>query len=358
MTTCPICSSKTKIKTIFKQLPVSSAMLEHQPSNDIGSAVYQAAICENCGHISNASPSRFETAYNDQRYVVKRAVGSAMSTNLQNIIDFIAPSNINGLSILEIASGSGEIADWMADMGADVDTVDPAVSGYENTKINHSQAMFDNNFNPTKQYDLIIARHIIEHTEDPGNFLTLCYTRLKDTGVLYIECPDLANTLETRRLVDFFNDHIQYFTKNSLRTLARKRGLEEIDSQNWLNGAHMGMLFSKRNITIETMLIRSEAKFKNVIYEVSKAESIAIYGAGAHACTFASQLNTGLRSKVKYVFDKSSDKQGRYIPGIAAQIMFPELTDVDLIINTSSLYASEVEQYLINLGYQCSIINL
>lgn len=362
MINCPICSSRTKIKNILKNLPVSSAMLESVPTNTIGDALYRASICEQCGHITNTSPSRFSTDYSDNRYIVKRAVGSAMSANLKSILEFIRPvDGFKGLAILEIGSGSGEIANWLADEGALVDTVDPAITGYEHPSITHTQALFDFNFNTGKQYDLIIARHIIEHTEDPGMFLTMCNTRLKDHGKIYIECPDLSNTLETYRIVDFFNDHIQYFTKNSLRTLASNKGFEEFKTTVWLKGAHMGMMLAKRLTigSIENQITRAETKFKGVLNDLDQVSSVAIYGAGAHACTFASQLSDDMKTKVQYVFDKSPDKQGKYIPGINVPITAPALTDVELIVNTSSLYINEIEKYLVNdLNYTCPIIHL
>jgi 2-polyprenyl-3-methyl-5-hydroxy-6-metoxy-1,4-benzoquinol methylase len=360
MKNCPICSSQVRVKKIFENLPNSSALLEHTPTKNKGNATYEALICDNCGHISNSSPSRFTTSYSDQRYVVKKSVSSTMSANLKNIIKFMTPSeNLVGFKILEIGSGSGEVATWFANQGVTIDTVDPAVAGYENSNITHYQQNFDDTFDTGKKYDLVIARHIIEHTEDPTMFLRLCYSMLNETGTIYLEVPDLSNTLTTLRIVDFFNDHIQYFTKHSLATLAHNNGLQEIKTASWLNDAHMGMLLGKRHWSIEVSLEAAEEKFKKVMAKLEDANCIAIYGAGAHACTFASQLRPDIAAKVKYVFDKSTDKQGRYIPGIAVPITSPANNEQDLIVNTSSLYVNEVEKYLVDeLGYTCTIVHL
>jgi predicted SAM-dependent methyltransferase len=266
MKQCPVCLGSVRAKTIFRNLPSSSAMLEHAPTDNTGTATYEALICDNCGHISNNSPSRFDTSYSDQRYVVKKSASNTMSVNLKNITEFITPSS-DGFNILEIGSGGGEVASWFAARGAIVDTIDPAVTGYEQPEITHYQTAFDHTFIPGKKYDLIIARHIIEHTEDPAQFLKLCYSMLNESGKIYLEVPDLSNTLETFRLVDFFNDHIQYFTKHSLRILAYNNGFQEIKTTNWLNGAHMGMLLGRRVWSMEVLIESAEKKFNKILIE-------------------------------------------------------------------------------------------
>ena len=355
---CPICNSTTVHKKIFDNLPVSSAILDYKPTHIQGTASFDAAICDNCDHVANSSPSRFEQVYSDDRYVVKTAVSGAMNNILQSIAEFISPESFENFTVLEIASGSGELANWLVEQGCSVVTIDPAIKEYENNKIVHFSSNFDSAFvkDSKQKYDLIIGRHIIEHTDDPIKFLSMCSTLLKDTGRIYLEVPNLTNTLATNRYVDFFNDHMQYFSENSMRLLASKVNLKPEKITFWLKEAHLGILLSKgtgylcdmTTLNIKQQLDVSEQKFLSLLADLNNFHNIVIYGAGAHACTFVSQLSEQVRSKVSHIFDKSTEKQGRFIPGLDVAITQPIIVDRSVLINTSSLYQVEVEKYLRN----------
>ena len=71
-----------------------------------------------------------------------------MSANLQKIINFLNTTNKN---VLEIGSGSGEIANYFSNNN-NVTTVDPCVSEYENKNITHHKTFFDDNY-PNIKYD-------------------------------------------------------------------------------------------------------------------------------------------------------------------------------------------------------------
>jgi len=350
-------------------------MLDVTPTFKQSNARFDAGICNVCKHISNESETRFDFTYFDTRYVLKSSVSNTMSTNLQIILNFIIQgrTDFKNYSVLEIGSGAGEVAAWFADRGADVFTIDPAIEGYENTKIKHHKVNFDKN-TPNyidKKFDLILARHIIEHTDNPGEFLNVSKSFLNDNGKIYIEVPNLINTLTTHRLVDFFNDHMQHFTENSIRLLASNYGLIGEQIGYWLNEAHLGILLKQDSIQyinnpididIELMLNQSTDKLNSIYHNMESATSVSVYGAGAHSCTFVSQLTDTLKTKISHVFDKSNAKHGRYLPGLGIAITNPTeelIKGQDLIVNTSSLYTKEVEQYLIqDLSFSGAIVHL
>ena len=357
-------------------MPLSSALLDLEPAQSSFDAEFIAGICNNCKHIINTSESRFRSAYSDQRYVLKTAVSGSMSSNLKSILDFVTQDciSLDQQTVLEIGSGAGEVAGWFADQGAQVSTIDPAIVGYDHDGIDHYQINFDVQSLKIldKKYDLIVCRHILEHTNDPKEFLKICKLLLNSGGKIYIEVPNLANTLETLRLVDFFNDHLQYFTENSLRLLAQTQGLAGERVAYWLNQSHLGMILSDNNsveyhnapadLNIPELIDSAEQNLRLIIEQMATVDKIVIYGAGAHSCTFVSQLTDDLRHKIKCVFDRSSSKQGRYLPGLTIPISEPTIEAVkeqQLIINTASLYPKEVEEFLrSSLGWAGPILHL
>lgn len=374
--TCVCCSSPTSIRSIFNRLPSSSAVLNQEFSISPLTASFIAVICETCKHITNVSEGRFNHEYSNERYVVKSAVSGTMSVNLQNILNFIVSDIVDftNLSVLEIGSGSGEVANWFAEKGASVITVDPAIADYDHGNITHYQTNFDESIFQyiDRKFHLILGRHILEHTEDPQIFLKTCKQLLYPNGSIYIELPNLSNTLTANRLIDFFNDHIQHFTENSLRLLAQQQGLIGNKIQYWLGGAHLGIMLSSNNSTvyanqpeklnIDLLLDKSEKKLNQVLQKMSKVEDIVVYGAGAHANTFISQVPDDLKNKITSVFDRSIPKQGKYLPGLDISIVNPtkeKLIDTQLIVNTSVLYTNEVEDYInTQLDWHGTILHL
>lgn len=351
MKQCPICKSNMEMISIFDSVPISSAQL-YDSFNSIEKIKMDIGICKNCDHISNFN--YIPSIYTESSYITKKAISSTMNKNLENIINFL---NVSNISILEIGSGSGEIANYYSNNKCIVTTVDPCIDNYENKKIIHHKRFFDESF-PYVKYDLIIARHILEHTDDPINFLKLCKSRIKHNGQIYIEVPNVESTLNNQILTDFFNDHVQHFSNNSLDLCASLASLTIKNKLNLLNNSHVGILLSPRktikfNDSIET------AKFKYNKILASLTKDFTIYGAGAHAVTFVGILPNELKDKIVAIHDRDNNKTNKFIPGSDIPISLPTKIKTDIIVNTSILYRSEVETYLRSeLNFTGEIINL
>jgi hypothetical protein len=63
--------------------------------------------------------------------------------------------------------------------------------------------------------------------------------------------------------------------------------------------------------------------------------------------TFASLLSTEQKNKILLVVDKDGNKLGKFLPGTQVPISTPTNFSTPLIVNTSVLYAAEVEKYLL-----------
>ena len=269
------------------------------------------------------------------------------------IINFLNTTNKN---VLEIGSGSGEIANYFSNNN-NVTTVDPCVSEYENKNITHHKTFFDDNY-PNIKYDLIIARHILEHTNNPIQFLKLCKSKLNEDGMIYIEIPNLESTISENRIIDFFNDHIQHFSNNSIDLCSRLAGLR-IDKQiELLNNAHIGLLLKPvQDISLKIKIGNSKTKYEELLLLLNKP--FVIYGAGAHASTFIGSIPENIKENIIAILDNDSNKTGKFLPGLKIPISKPSTITTDIVVNTSILYKQEIENFLKNnLYYNGTIIHL
>ena len=352
MSNCPICNTEMFFMDVLDTVPVSSAQLFNS-IHPIEPVKMTVGVCDNCNHITNFNYQ--PSIYTDSSYITKKSISSSMSNNLKEIIDFL---NVTaGISILEIGSGSGELANYFANIGANVTTVDPCIAGYDNDQIQHYQQFFDDSF-PNKTYDLIISRHIIEHVSNPVKFLKLCKSKLNTHGNIYIEVPNLESTLTNHRSVDFFNDHVQHFSKHSLSLSGSLAGLIVNRDKSLLNSVHIGVLMSK----ITDIKIKEELELAKIQYEAVQSQldqPFTVYGAGAHAATFVGSIPDDLRNNIISVIDKDPNKSGKFVPGTSISIKLPDMINTDLVVNTSILYKLEVEEFLKNtLGFTGKILHL
>ena len=97
---------------------------------------------------------------------------------------------LKGLKILDVGCGGGLICEPMARMGADISGVD-ADSNAIQVAIDHASAQdikinyhCDAVENLTEQYDVVLALEIIEHVQDPAQFVEDVCARVKKGGLV------------------------------------------------------------------------------------------------------------------------------------------------------------------------------
>jgi len=108
-------------------------------------------------------------------------------------------------------------------------------------------------------YDLIILRHVLEHTHHPIDLIRFLGARLKPEGVLYIDVPNLdagcARIFGDRWKGYYVPRHIFHYTKASLHHIITAAGLEgEIEGNEMpLMGNQMAILFglNKSNALVQ-----------------------------------------------------------------------------------------------------------
>lgn len=151
---------------------------------------------------------------------------------LLNLVD--KPSNV-----LEIASHDGYLLNKFKTNGHKVFGIEPSPMA-EISKSKFGLEVENDFFDKSKfddcSMDLVIMRHVLEHVEDPVEFLDAAYSKLKTGGKLYIEVPNSFWSLENCYFPEFHIDHISYFTIGSLYNIISKLPGVSIDRIEQFNG--------------------------------------------------------------------------------------------------------------------------
>lgn len=130
-------------------------------------------------------------------------------------------------NVLDYSTGNGRYA-WAASKvfsSALIHAVDyqenpPPLFFLPQTNNSRIKYFKNTNFFTVKKYDLIILRHVLEHTYDPVSLIQYLGKYLSDSGILYIEVPNLDSgcTKFFKKYSPLFYvpRHIFHFTAKSL----------------------------------------------------------------------------------------------------------------------------------------------
>jgi SAM-dependent methyltransferase len=190
--------------------------------------------------------------------------------------------------------------------------------------------------------DLVICRYLLEHSHAPAASLEGLGAMLNPGGRLIVEVPDSSKFLARRDYSFIWEEHLSYFTEESLRRLLAQTGYTVLGVYKAV-GAQEDLLVAVvcRGTDIPSMPQPAEidlfagfaADFSAVrkAYQakahsiIARGGQIAILGAGHQAVMFLNAL--GLAKDVAFLADDHPDKAGTYAPGAAVPIVSTSTLD-------------------------------
>ena len=175
-------------------------------------------------------------------------------------------------------------------------------------------------------FDLVVTRQVLEHISNLDNFMEGVNLIIKDNGCLVIEIPDSEWNLD---YLDYalWEEHINYFTLNTVSTLLRKHSFEIFHYEVTLFAGKALTVFCRRSNSTNLIQNRKEEETKILKYKQSwKGYNkklrvfldsinypIAVYGCGARSSNFVNL--TGIGNRIESFVDDQKEKQGLYVPG-------------------------------------------
>jgi SAM-dependent methyltransferase len=203
---------------------------------------------------------------------------------------------------------------------------------------------------------------VLEHIADPVAFVTHLGDMLPVGGVGVIEVPSVEHIIRHARFYDFFTDHLNYFSEDTLALCCRLAGLHCTEITRGLDDQFL-VAFVTPVPSHEWQSLQSRAD--TVIGELrewaraklARGKKVAVWGAGykSIAAICAADL-TGL----SYVIDSDPAKHGKYTPGSRLLIRPPSAVrddPVDAIILAAVAYKREIlGQMRTTLGFTGEVV--
>jgi SAM-dependent methyltransferase len=136
--------------------------------------------------------------------------------------------------ILDVGCGDGLLFDRLAEFG-EPEGIEPDVNTLTST-IHHTSTIhvcpFDENFQPGKQYGLILMLDVLEHLTDAVAAVQKVRALLRPGGTFLATVPAFQ-ALWTNH--DVINHHVRRYTKKTLHDLVAASGMIVNDEQYWFN---------------------------------------------------------------------------------------------------------------------------
>ena len=199
--------------------------------------------------------------------------------------------------------------------------------------------------------DVIHANNVLAHVPDLNGVVSGFATLLKDKGIAVIEAPYVRDLVEHCEFDTIYHEHLCYFSLTALDRLMASHGLAVHDVERLaIHGGSLRIFVSKKgayekNARVTSLLADESASdidklsfyagfasrvngLKTELVAVlkdlkSKGATIAAYGAAAKGATLVNFFGIG-SDVVDFVVDRSTYKQGRFMPGARIPILPPE----------------------------------
>ena len=202
-----------------------------------------------------------------------------------------------------------------------------------------------------EQADIVHAHNVMAHVKDLNGFVRGLKLLLKGDGVAVIEVPYVKDMIDHCEFDTIYHEHLCYFSLTALHRLFQRHGMiiEDVERRP-IHGGSLRLFISQAAgpdhgeaaralLSHETSWGVSRLEyyqdFARRVEQVKQSlcallatlkregNRLAAYGAAAKGSTLLNCFGIG-RETLDFVVDRSTYKQGRYMPGVHLPIYPPE----------------------------------
>ncbi len=377
---CPICKREDR-KRLYRLCNNMKIM-----GNNFPETASFIAKCENCGLLymeTEAAQEDFLDYYRHGAVAPKyydMFGKEATEVYYEHICGLIEPYIDKYSSILDVAGAWGEFESFLKARGyKNVIDLDPASKCVSYANEHGIKTMQDDSTDMSgiadKSMDMVILNHSLEHIIDVESTMQNIGRVLRDTGVLFIEVPDVEGYVDEEAAPFNFltYEHVLHMSMNDLDNLAAIYGYEIVDSgkyykkvSNYPSVYAVMKKGEKREISAsdksEEAMLRYLEKSKKSL-EVFLAplqqsqEELILWGIGASTAIL---MESFAGCNVSTLIDRNPDRQGLKfnINGKTYEIKDPGTAGTGTIVILSIPYHDSIEKQIREMGYENRIVAL
>ena len=364
---CRLCNSVDTERILhLERVPpdVQALLTKEQLGKDsaIDFSVYQ---CKDCGLVQ--SPVRLKVDYYDD-YLMSTTFSQQLTEYLDSLVeDFTIKYDIKQGKVLDIGAGDGAFMHPFRKRGFEVVGIEPSqrsrdVAEQSGFTVYPGYVQSDTVV-PGAPYDVFVSRQVLEHVNDLKGVLAGIRKNLKQDGYGIIEVPSLEKAVQDSRFYDFFPDHVNYYSLETLSLAMELNGFEVLDRMHTMYDEYNVVIVKNRPILDLSNLAKDRTRLITNINEIfadAKQQGLttAVWGSGAKGLSILSNVNV---KAIDHLVDSDSNKQGRYT-AISELLIEPadiiKEQKIDVLLITAVAYQTAIIQKLKNYQYRGKVFVL
>jgi SAM-dependent methyltransferase len=272
----------------------------------------------------------------------------------------IAARGLSGDSfVVEIASNDGYLLRHFRDAGVPVLGIEPARNiakvarerGIDTIDEFFGADLAARLVSDGKRADLILANNVMAHVPDVNGIVAGVAALLKAGGAFVMETPYVKDLLDHLEFDTVYHEHLFYYSLTALDVLFRRHGLRVVDVEHFaIHGGTLRVTATPEAGATPTAAVASllqqeeawgvrrpalyreradrfrelQASLRELLVGLRReGKRVAAYGAAAKGATLLNATGIG-RDTIEFVVDRSTYKQGRFMPGVRLPILPPE----------------------------------
>ena len=350
---CRLCKSSnlSSVLHLDSVPPDVQALLNKEQLGEQQAVSFTVYQCDQCGLVQ--APVQLKSDYYND-YLMSTTFSAQLREYLDGLADeLIDTYSLHQGTVVDIGCGDGAFMYPFKKRDVKVVGIEPSSRSREAAEnagfeVYPGYVTMDTVI-PNGPFDAFVTRQVLEHVDDISGFLSGIKKNLKPNAVGIIEVPSLEKAIKDQRFYDFFPDHINYYSLETLKMAAELNGFSVLDTRHTMfeeynvvivwNKPPVDMSLIKQN---QLMLID---RIDNLLHSSKQAgKTTAIWGAGAKGLSIMANLDA---SHIDHLIDSDTNKQGKYT---AVSELLIESSDI--------LYTEKIDVLIISaVAYQQSIID-
>lgn len=290
------------------------------------------------GLVYNAA-FRPELMMYDENYQNEQAVSPLFQEHLESVSRII-DKRMGRDAIVEVGCGKGFFLEMLLDKGFDITGFDPTYEGNNPRIMKH---YFEAGVG-IKASGLVL-RHVLEHIQNPFDFLLQLKEANGGSGKIYIEVPCFDWICAHHAWFDIFYEHVNYFR---IPDFYRMFGTV-LESGRLFGNQYLFIVAELATLRKPEINNNDCVIFpKNFIHSLDVPSSAAIWGGASKGVIFA-LLKARAGQSINTVIDINPAKQGKYLPSTGLLVQspseaLPKLPEESTIYVMNSNYLEEIKK--------------
>ncbi len=212
-----------------------------EPNNSHGlpnNLPFELGVCEETGRILQVPCkkvlSSLEKAYSIGSMITgmmeEEGIGKDYAEDFLTYITETTGDSLRGKRILEIGCGTGYLLKRLKNKGAKCIGIEPGAHGIKGSIKYKVEIIHD--YYPSNKvngyFDIILLYGVLEHIEDPVQFLGSILNNLTKEGYMILSAPDEGVSIDNGDISMLFHEHFSYFCMESLYNSLFLSGVKNI----------------------------------------------------------------------------------------------------------------------------------